>query len=92
MKLKFAISIALSVFFGISSIPAEAFGIDFNVYDHNHDGRWDRRDYYNAYRAYHLHHDRVYLPRAEVYRRFDQCDVNHDGYLTPVEVREIHTW
>jgi hypothetical protein len=88
-KLLLACLIGLSV--GISTIPAQAFGIAFNAYDHNHDRRWDRREYYNACNDWHCHNDRHYYRRA-VYPGYDRWDRNHDGYLNEREVRAIRTW
>jgi len=92
MKMKLFVACLLGLSFGISALPAQALNISFGNYDHNHDGHWDRTEYYNANRDWHRHHDHRYLPRNEVYRQYGTYDRDHDGYLSPGEVTRIHTW
>ena len=92
MKTTLVIACLLGLSFGISGIPANAFDISFGNYDHNRDGRWDRDEYYDANRDWHSHNDQKYLERKEAYRRFDNYDRDHDGYLNDHEVRDIDAW
>jgi len=92
MKLTIAIACLIGLSFGISGIPADALDISFGTYDRNHDGRWDRHEYYNAQRDWHRHHDHRYCAQPEVYKQFDGYDRNHDGYLNSREVTEIQNW
>jgi len=84
MKRNLIVACALGLSCGIFSNSAQASIVSFNVYDHNHDGRWDRHEFYEARRFYHHHGYR--------YCDFDRCDLNHDGYLTPREVRTVRYW
>jgi hypothetical protein len=92
MKTTLAIACLIGLSFGISGIPAHAFNISIGDYDRNHDGRWDRQEYYNAQSDWHRYNDHRYWGRTEAYRHFDQYDVNHDGYLNGPEVLRIQSW
>lgn len=92
MKTKLAMAWLIGLSFGIFAIPAHAFNLSFNTYDRNHDGRWDRTEYYNANRDWRRsHHHHVFL-RADSDNGFRKYDRDHDGYLSRGEVREIHSW
>jgi Ca2+-binding EF-hand superfamily protein len=84
MKANLLIAIAIALGCGIFANSAQASIVSFNMFDHNHDGRWDRHEFYEARRYYHHHGWR--------YPDFARYDLNHDGYLTPREVRAIRTW
>jgi hypothetical protein len=84
MKSNLLIALAISLGCGIFGNSAQASVVSFNMFDHNHDGRWDRREFYEARRYYH-HHGRPYCD-------FGRCDLDHDGYLSPREVRAIRYW
>jgi Ca2+-binding EF-hand superfamily protein len=92
MKTKFAIACLIGLSFGISGIAAHAFDVSLNSYDHNRDGRLDRREYYNASRDWHRRNDHRYCSRREAYNNFNKYDRDHDGYLNDREVKEIHVW
>jgi Ca2+-binding EF-hand superfamily protein len=92
MKMNLFMACLLGLSFGISALPAQALDISFGAYDHNHDGHWDRSEYYNANRDWHRHHDHRYLSRDEAYRQYNSYDADHNGYLTPGEVTTIRTW
>ena len=92
MKIKFALACLIGLSFGISGTAAHAFNISFNTYDHNRDGRWDRREYYDACRDWHRHNDHHYYPRRVIYKRFDTYDRDRNGYLDEHEMRDINAW
>jgi Ca2+-binding EF-hand superfamily protein len=83
MKSNLIIACAVALGCGMFTNSAQAALVNFNTFDHNHDGRWDRHDYYAARRYYHH--------RGPAYG-FDRWDRDHDGYLAPGEVRAIRTW
>jgi len=89
MKSKLILACLLGLSFGISAMPAQSFDISFGRYDHNHDGRWDRHEYYNACKDYHCYHHHAY---RDYYRGYGRYDRDHSGYLSPGEVRAIRTW
>jgi Ca2+-binding EF-hand superfamily protein len=92
MKMKLFMACLLGLSFGISALPAQALSVSFGNYDRDHDGRWDRTEYYNAHRDWHRQHDHRYLSRDEVYRQYGTYDRDGDGYLSPSEVTTIHRW
>ncbi len=82
MKTKLALACFVALSFGLFAIPAQAHG--FNDYDHNHDGKWDKREFYD----WHHHHPHC-PPDHALDRRFSRYDRNHDGYLSREEARHF---
>jgi hypothetical protein len=68
-----------------------AFAYDwYNHYDHNHDGRWDRHEYYEAQKNWALTH-RGY-PASAWNGHFNRYDRNHDHYWDRHEAWKYHHW
>jgi hypothetical protein len=82
--------------FGALQLPATAFdfGVSvFNKYDHNHDGRWNYRDFNDANRYYYQTHPQaVIINNRDLRRDFNRLDTDNDGYVNVEEVRTYHTW
>jgi Ca2+-binding EF-hand superfamily protein len=91
MRKLLAASFLFTVMFGCVQLPAHAeFNNAFGRHDHNHDGRWNRREFCDANNNYYRHHH-----TAEVIdnrNEFNRLDRNGDGYLNREEVRTYHNW
>ena len=82
--------IALVLFCGLMSGSA-AFAYDwFNRWDANHDGRWNRNEFYNAQRYW--GHNHGGYPVAGWGPSFVQFDHNHDRYWDRREAWRYHHW
>ena len=91
MKKPIAALCLIALTLGVVQLPAHAQFISvFNHNDRDHDGRWNRQEFYNANNNYyHHHHNVVVLDNG---REFDRLDHDHDGYVTREEVKSYHNW
>ena len=94
MKRQIAALILLTMAFGTLQLPARAdFNVTFGRHDRNHDGRWSRREFYDANRYYYQRHPEVQIINRRDYRNdFDRLDMNNDGYLNMQEVQTYRNW
>jgi Ca2+-binding EF-hand superfamily protein len=83
MNNKLALACLLGLSFGLFAMPAQANW--FDDHDRNHDGKWDRKEYYEWCK----HHDHHCPPANELDRRYDKFDRDHNGYLTREEARHF---
>jgi len=91
MKRQLAVLFLFALTFGTLQLPARAeFNVTFGRHDYNHDGRWNRREFYDANNYYYRHHHNVQVINTP--QEFNRLDLNHDGYLNREEVRTYHTW
>ncbi len=84
----------LTIATGALALPALAdFGVSFNRYDYDRDGRWNYREFVDANRAYYIHHPGAVVMEEPVLRRdFRRIDRDNDGYVRVDEVRRYHEW
>jgi hypothetical protein len=94
MKRQLAALFLFALAFGALQLPAQAgVNVSFGRHDYNNDGRWDRREFYDANRYYYQRHPSVQvISRRDLNRDYDRLDTNHDGYLSRQEVRTYRTW
>jgi hypothetical protein len=87
---KFALAMMLLLLCGQLSGNA-AFANDwFNRWDHNHDGRWDRNEFYAAQRNWARDHHGYPAPGWGP--NFAAYDHNHDHYWDRREAWRYHHW
>jgi hypothetical protein len=62
----------------------------FGRWDHNHDGRWDRHEYWAAQTYWARHH--AGYPVTGWGPAWNRYDINHDRYWNRNEAWRYHHW
>jgi hypothetical protein len=84
------ITVAMLLLCGMLIGNAAIAGDWFNRWDHNHDGRWDRHEFYAAQRAWSRNH--AGYPYAGWGPAFGRYDHDHNHYWDRHEAWRYHHW
>jgi hypothetical protein len=93
MNNKLAALCLFALTLGVAQLPAQAdLNVAFGRHDGDHDGRWNRREFYDANRYYAHNHPTVVINQRDMDRDYRRLDRDHDGYLNGEEVRTYRNW